>query len=228
VEGEIFETYPGLREIPGLVHGFTLRRAGVDVCGERAAVLGRLQGHLEEAVQALGYKWDDVATGEQVHGAETQEVGLGIEPKDVIPGVDALMTDREDILLGVFVADCAAVYLVDQRRGAIGLAHSGNKGTELGIVPGTIEAMGVRYGTDVADLIVQVSPCIRPPAYEIDFAGEIRKQCEAVGVKADRIYDEGISTADDLGRYYSYRVERGKTGRMLALLGKRAGFRGDD
>ena len=37
------------------------------------------------------------------------------------------------------------------------------------------------------------------------------------GVK--EIHDSGVCTACDLDRYYSYRAEKGKTGRMLALFG---------
>ncbi|PYL69986.1 MAG: hypothetical protein DMF22_10430, partial [Verrucomicrobia bacterium] len=62
-----------------------------------------------------------------------------------------------------------------------------------------------------------LSPCIRPPHYELDFAAEIVRQCRALGVK--EIHDPAVCTACDLDCYYSYRAEKGKTGRMLALLG---------
>jgi copper oxidase (laccase) domain-containing protein len=227
VDDKTYETFAALEALPAFVHGFTLRCPGVDVAAERGQVLDRLRGHLEAAVVALGYGWDDVVTGEQVHGSEVRAVDSAFKARHGVPGVDALITDRPDILLGVFVADCAAVYLVDRRRGVIGLAHSGKKGTELGIVPRTIAAMEACYGTDAADLCVQVSPCIRPPHYEVDFAREIRNQCEAAGVAAEEVHDEGTSTAGHLKRYYSYRMEKGKTGRMLALLGVRAGSRGE-
>jgi copper oxidase (laccase) domain-containing protein len=51
----------------------------------------------------------------------------------------------------------------------------------------------------------------------VDFAAEIVRQCRALRVQ--HIHDSGICTACDLGRYYSYRAEKGKTGRMLAVLG---------
>jgi hypothetical protein len=63
---------------------------------------------------------------------------------------------------------------------------------------------------------VQLSPCIRPPHYEIDFAAKILRQCREVGVK--EVHDCGVCTACDLQNYYSYRAEKGRTGRMLALL----------
>jgi copper oxidase (laccase) domain-containing protein len=77
--------------------------------------------------------------------------------------------------------------------------------------------MTERFGSHPANMIVQLSPCIRPPHYQVDFAAEIRQQCRALGVQ--HIHDSGTCTACDLGRYYSYRAEKGKTGRMLAVIG---------
>ena len=53
--------------------------------------------------------------------------------------------------------------------------------------------------------------------YEVDFAAQIVRQCRALGVK--EIHDPAVCTACDLDRYYSYRAEKGKTGRMVALIG---------
>ncbi|MDB4412825.1 polyphenol oxidase family protein, partial [bacterium] len=63
-----------------------------------------------------------------------------------------------------------------------------------------------------------------PPHYEIDFAATIREQALDAGVPPTRYHDIGLCTASDLGRFYSYRIEKGNTGRMLALLGKLRGF----
>jgi copper oxidase (laccase) domain-containing protein len=73
------------------------------------------------------------------------------------------------------------------------------------------------FGSKPSDLIVQLSPCIRPPHYEIDFAAKIIEQVRNHGV--EKIYDSGVCTACHVDRYYSYRAEKGRTGRMLALLG---------
>ena len=74
-----------------------------------------------------------------------------------------------------------------------------------------------RFGSNTAELIVQLSPCIHPPHYEVDFAAEILRQCRSLGVQ--QIHDSGTCTACDLQRYYSYRAEKGITGRMLAVIG---------
>jgi copper oxidase (laccase) domain-containing protein len=65
-------------------------------------------------------------------------------------------------------------------------------------------------------LVVQLSPCVRPPFYEVDFAAHIVTPLKDAGVR--QISDSGENTGADLERYYSYRMERGLTGRMLAFL----------
>ena len=152
-------------------------------------------------------------TAEQVHG---NKIALVDENTNTpVLGVDGLITGCPGLCLGIYGADCAAVYLVDLKHHTIGLVHSGKKGTELEIVPAAIKAMHFHFETDPKDLVIQISPCIRPPSYEIDFAAEIRDQAKRNGVL--QIHDCGTCTATDLHRYYSYRSENGKTGRMLAL-----------
>ncbi|MBA2432263.1 MAG: laccase domain-containing protein, partial [Chthoniobacterales bacterium] len=73
-----------------------------------------------------------------------------------------------------------------------------------------------QFGSEPKDLIVQLSPCIRPPHYEIDFAAEIIRQSRDQGVT--QVHDSGVCTACEISSYYSYRLEKGRTGRMLALL----------
>ena len=140
----------------------------------------------------------------------------GVDRRE-FPACDGIITNQRGVAVGIYVADCCAVYIVDPTTPAIGLVHSGRKGTELGVVTNAIRQMIERFGSDPADLVVQISPCIRPPHYEIDFAAEIIQQCRALDVQ--HIHDSGTCTACDLGRYYSYRAEKGKTGRMLAVLG---------
>jgi hypothetical protein len=77
--------------------------------------------------------------------------------------------------------------------------------------------METAFGAEPPEMIALLGPCIRPPHYEVDFAAEILRQCREAGVGT--IVDPGINTAADTARYYSYRAEKGRTGRMLAMLG---------
>ena len=114
------------------------------------------------------------------------------------------------------MADCAAVYVADRKGRAIALLHSGRAGTEANITRRTIRLMTEAFGIGPADLAVHISPCIRPPLYETDFAAAILRQAREAGV--GEVVDDGICTGKNVARYYSYRVERGRTGRMLAAL----------
>jgi len=212
----LWETYPSLEGM-GLRQRFLLRHPEIDVDGERAEVLQRLRPWHEDQVRNLGFVPSTLQLAEQVHGPSVAvaEPGGGLAA-----GADALVAKAPGVLLGIYVADCAAVYLADPVSGAFGLVHSGKKGTELGIVPAALAAMNAHFGACVAEVRVQISPCIRPPAYEVDFAAEIRRQCLEAGVQPGHLTDAGVCTSGDLRRYYSYRMEKGRTGRMLALLGK--------
>ena len=155
-----------------------------------------------------------LATAEQIHGREVALVG--VSDRFPAPGCDGLLTTARGICLGIYVADCAAVYIADRFSRGIALIHSGKKGTELGIVAHAVEKLCDATGGLPADLVVQIGPCIRPPHYETDFAAEIVRQAAAAGVR--EIHDCGICTASDSAAYYSYRREMGQTGRMLALM----------
>ncbi len=215
------EQFEALRALPR-PHGFTGRVVGLDVQADRALALERLRGYHREAQDHLGLGDLPLLTAEQVHGREVAVVRQGEALPDVLPspGMDGIVTDRADVCLGIYVADCCAVYLVDPVRHAIGLVHAGKKGAEMGIVPAAIAAMTQAFGSRAADLIVQLSPCIRPPWYETNFSDLIVTQCREASV--EQIHDCGTCTAADPERYYSYRRERGRTGRMLALLAQRS------
>lgn len=208
------ETFSPLNAFPWVLHGFIQRVPGVDVNHEREEAMARLAESHTRIREGLGMGGCRFVTAEQVHGNGIAVVGASGASQ--CPGVDGLVTNQPGICLGIYVADCGPVYLLDPVRRAIGLVHSGKKGTELGIVSEAIAAMGVQFGSKAADLVAVLGPCIRPPHYDLDFAADIVRQCEVAG--AGKIHDSGANTGADLERYYSYRVEKGRTGRMLALL----------
>lgn len=208
-----YETFPALSALP-VLHAFTGRVPGLNVKIDRAAALSRLADHHAEIRSHIGAGARQFITAEQVHGAAVAVVETG----ETVPvsGVDALITDDPAVCLGIYVADCGPVWLVDPVRRAIGCIHSGRKGTELGITTAAIEAMAKNFGSVRSDIIAQIGPCIRPPNYEVDFAAGILRQCREAGLTA--VHDCARCTAADSNRYYSYRREKGQTGRMLALL----------
>jgi polyphenol oxidase len=210
------EHFPALEAVPGLVHGFTRRVPGIEMSHDKAEALARLDGIHREIRRGHGLDAMPFMTAQQVHGKQIAVIRSASAENNCFQKCDGIVTNQAGICLGIYVADCCAVYLVDPVRRAIGLVHSGKKGTELGIASAAIETLAAQFGSRPSDLIVQLSPCIRPPHYEIDFAAEIVRQCREAGV--DAVNDSAICTACDLKRYYSYRAEKGRTGRMLAFL----------
>ncbi len=213
-----FEQFPALSAIEICRHVFAQRIPGIEVSHDKAKALNRLDAAHREIRRAIGIGDWPLFTAQQIHGNKVGVIDncsrgpVGREFR----GCDGIITNHRGIMLGVYVADCCAVYIIDPKTPAIGLVHSGRKGTELGVITNAITQMVERFGSNPAELIVQLSPCIRPPHYEIDFAANIAEQCRALGVR--QIHDSGICTACHVDLYYSYRVEKGKTGRMLALL----------
>ena len=212
-------TFPSLQSLEGFAHAFTLRHPDIDVKVDREEALRRLEAWHHEVVAELGFPVSRLATACQVHG---KGIAVIDSPTGApLANMDGLVSNQPGIMIGIYVADCCAVYLADPVTGAFGVLHSGKKGTEQNITGEAITLMQERFGTKPENLVVQLSPCIRPPVYEVDFAADIREQARVAGVPASNVHDDGTCTSSDPDRFYSYRMEKGKTGRMLALLGRR-------
>src|SRR5438105_4175082 len=121
------ERFPAIDALEDALHAFILRVPGLDVRTDREMALQRLDAFHEIARRSFGTRQFRIA--EQVHGNSAAVVTVESAPKSA--RVDALLTRDPDVLLGIYVADCCAVYLVDPKRRAIGLVHSGRKGTAL-------------------------------------------------------------------------------------------------
>jgi polyphenol oxidase len=209
------ERFPALEALEDVLHGFILRVPGLDVRADREIALRRLETFHEVARRTFGPR--QVCLAEQIHGNSVAVVTA--DSAAMSARTDGLITRDPRVLLGIHVADCCAVFLVDPRRTAVGLVHSGKKGTELNIAGAAVERMVSEFGSDPTDLVAQLSPCIRPPHYEVDFAAQIVRDLKRAGLS--QIFDCGEDTGADLEKYYSYRMEKGRTGRMLALLAVR-------
>jgi polyphenol oxidase len=206
------QRFPALQNLTSVQHGFILRVPGLDVRMDRALALARISCHHQAVLEQLGDR--GLRTSEQIHGNGVAVIDIHSPEKT--GGVDALITGDPQVILGIYVADCCAIYFADPVESAIALAHSGRKGTEQNIAAATVDRMIMAFGSDPHNLIVQLSPCIRPPFYEVDFAAQIVSQLREAGVR--QIHDCGANTGGDLERFYSYRMEKSFTGRMLAYL----------
>ncbi|PYK89974.1 MAG: hypothetical protein DME40_09250 [Verrucomicrobia bacterium] len=212
-----FEKFQALNVLAMCRHIFTRRIPGIHVSHDKEEALKRLESAHLEIRNAIGIGDWPLLTAQQIHGDKIACVNAMVETDREFSGCDGIITNQRGVTLGIYVADCCAVYLVDRKQRAAALIHSGKKGTNLRIVSKAIAQMHEKFSIEPQDLIAQLSPCIRPPHYEVDFAADIIRQCQTAGL--NEIHDSGVCTACNLDAYYSYRAEKGRTGRMLALLG---------
>jgi YfiH family protein len=189
----------------GVPHCFTRRQDRIETSPEKLGALLALENFDFRLLCQAG----------QPHGCAVAVVD-STHRNSRVPDVDALVTNDRLLTLAIRTADCGPVYFFDPEHRAIGLAHSGRKGTEQNICGEVVRIMGETFGSRPEAMVAALGPCIRPPRYEIDFAAAIGRQCREAGI-AD-FYDCGLDTGADLARFYSYRMEKGKTGRHFAAL----------
>ena len=154
-------------------HGFATRAGGVSAppfdtfnlggkWGDVPARVAENRRRLERAAGAPLF----VAT--QVHGVVIARVRSGDTPADVARvQADGLCTDRADVGLAVFVADCIPALVADPRTGAFAAVHAGWRGTLAGALPAAVRALGEHFGARAADLRVALGPAIGPCCFEV-------------------------------------------------------------
>jgi YfiH family protein len=199
-----FETFAPLSRVPFVTHAFTLRTSDDTKADDFEA----------RALLTLGFVSNRFVSAEQTHGNGVAAVFETTGER--VPMVDALVTNTKDLPLVIRCADCAAVFIVDRHTPVIALVHSGKKGTLANVVGNTLTVMRQRFGTDPGDCLSLIGPSIGPCHYEMDIWSGIEGQLREAGVR--EIHNPRICTACHLDRYFSYRAERGHTGRMLAVL----------
>lgn len=190
-KGEVvYLTYPALEETGVVRHGFSTRLGGVSQGIYASMNLSFSRGDEREAVlenyrriaEAIGFDWENIVTSDQTHTTNVRVVtesdrGCGLTKPRPYRDVDGMITDVPGLVLATFYADCVPLYLVDPVKKAIGLSHSGWKGTAGKIGLATVQAMQREYGTDPKDLVAAVGPSICQECYEVggDVIGEFEK-----------------------------------------------------
>jgi len=172
-------------------HMFTTRLGGVSTGICESMNLHRFMGddkaHVRENYRRvskyMGAPLTRFVISYQVHSpnvfvATEESAGNGMTREWEYRDVDGAVTNVRGMPLGIFLADCVPVYFVDPVKKAIGLSHSGWKGTVGRISRATIDRMRENYGTDPADLVVGIGPSICQDCYEVspDVAEVFRKE----------------------------------------------------
>ncbi|MDO4490475.1 MAG: peptidoglycan editing factor PgeF [Lachnospiraceae bacterium] len=180
-QGEVvWLSYEKLDSMDWLINGFSTRLGGVSEGIFASMNLSFTRGDSQEAVfenyrrisDALGFRPEQIVTSDQTHTTNVRVVGSGdcgsgITRERDFRDVDGMITDEPGVVLATFYADCVPLYFVDPVNRAIGLSHSGWRGTVNRMGRETIRLMTERYGTDPADLITAIGPSICQDCYEV-------------------------------------------------------------
>lgn len=178
-----FLTYKRLEEIPFIKHGFSTRLGGVSkgIFNSMNLALNRgdktqdVMTNYNRLCKSIGLDADTLVASSQDHNTfvrvvTEKEYGTGItKPKD-IESVDALVTNRPNVTLVTYYADCTPLFFIDTKKKAIGLAHAGWRGTVGRIGQKVVEKMVSEFDTNPADLVCAIGPAIGLCCYEVDKA----------------------------------------------------------
>lgn len=103
----------------------------------------------------------------QVHGTVILEVTDPMTTRDMLEGVDALVTDVPGVAISVRTADCIPVLLYDPVHRAVAAVHDGWRGTVQRLSQKVIDFMYERYGTNASDLKAVIGPGIGPESFQV-------------------------------------------------------------
>ena len=181
IEKEVpYLEYPLLTDTKIVHHGFSTRLGGVSQGCYASMNLSFTRGDDEAAVRenyhriakSIGVKCENMVLSQQTHTTNVRVVtekdkGKGIVKPLDYSDVDGMVTNIHGICLVTFYADCVPLYFVDPVQKAIGLSHSGWRGTVGKIGKETIRKMEEQYGSDPKDILAAVGPSICKDCYEV-------------------------------------------------------------
>ncbi|MBQ9832471.1 MAG: peptidoglycan editing factor PgeF [Clostridia bacterium] len=239
-------------------HGFTGRTGGVsegpydslNFSLSRPDNMQNVKKNYELMAYAANFEPESIAIVSYEHGdgvCRVSEKDRGSAPNTSksLPPCDGIITNDPLVTLVTLHADCGALFFVDPKNRAVGLAHAGWRGTLLRIAAKVVSAMQNEFGSQPEDIIAAAGPCICGECYEVDeelaakFINEfkteniIRRKCgksyldmslcvliqlAQAGVNAKNITLFDACTYEMKESFFSYRRDKGQTGAMAAFM----------
>ena len=186
-------------------HGFSTRKGGVSAGIFSSMNLNFKRGDNPDAVMenyrrmaaALNMRVEDMVLSDQTHTTNVRVIteedrGKGILRPQDYSDVDGMITNVPGIVLVTSYADCVPLYFVDPVRKAIGLSHSGWKGTVGHIGQKTVWKMHEVYGSEPKDIVAAIGPSICQSCYEVsDDVAEAFRANFTADEAADILLDKG-------------------------------------
>lgn len=238
----------------GFANGFSTRTGGVSAFPENSLNLAGYDEDSEENIAENRRRFLNVfdknyalASVWQIHSADVRVVRDLADAADGNFKMDALVSDAENVLLGVKTADCVPVLVADTKTKAFAAIHAGWRGTVQSIVINAIEKLKENYGTNPKDLICAIGPAATCKNYEIgqdvidafrenfpdsetlftptkqnhaliDLHTANNQQLKSIGVLPENIYVAPLCTMERNDLFFSYRKEKKLYGKTGRLM----------
>ncbi len=178
--GVTYLAFPVLEALPLVSHSFSTRLGGVsegiystmNFTFTRGDNHSHVMENYRRMARVLGVDAEKMVLSYQTHTTNVRIVTEADEGKGIVRerdyrDVDGMVTNVPGITLVTFYADCVPLYLVDPVHRAIGLSHSGWRGTVNRMGQKTLEAMEKEYGTKPSDVICCIGPSICQDCFEV-------------------------------------------------------------
>ncbi|MGD9568796.1 MAG: peptidoglycan editing factor PgeF [Sedimentibacter sp.] len=257
-QGFKYITFPSFEKYDNLVHCFTTRKGGVSQGSFESMNIGFSTGDRDENIKRnieimaenLGINVEDIVETNQTHTNNikyvTEEHKGRVFGETAFKDVDGIYTDKRNLALMSFHADCTPVFFYDPVKKVIALAHAGWRGTLLNIAGIMVKALVKNFNSDPKDIITAIGPSLGACCFEVDkdvadmFLDEneeLKKFMEIKGIKyhfnlweinkyllmregikEENIEISGICTKCNNDMFFSHRVQGGKRGLMAGIL----------
>ena len=178
--GVSYWVFRNLEESGIVRHGFSTRMGGVsdgylgtmNLSFTRGDDPACVRENFRRMGEAIGFRTEDLVLSDQTHTTNVRLVteedrGKGFTRELDYRDVDGLITDTPGLMLATFYADCVPLYFVDPVHRAIGLSHSGWKGTVHRMGKVTLEKMKEAFGTRPEEVLAAIGPSICQDCYEV-------------------------------------------------------------
>ena len=189
--------------LPGLRHGYFMRRGGVCQGLQDGRVNDLSAGFsptadtdaIRENRKRIEYEFGaPFVSARQVHGAEVLTVTDLWDAADKPREADGLVTNMRHLGLGILTADCGPILFADMEAGVVGACHAGWRGLKAGVVEATLAAM-INLGARRDKTIAALGPCLSRASYEVsldypsNFAGMLKhhRSYFRASVKRDKL-----------------------------------------
>lgn len=241
-----------------LIHGFTTKNGGVSNPPFSSLNMGlssqddpqSIKENYRIILSALGVEDRDRYMTKQIHSDQIFVVNEEASVKEnFISGYDGLLTDRDDVVLMTYYADCVPLFLYDPVKGTGGVVHSGWKGTTKQVGKRMVEKMVELYGSSPEDIRAGIGPSAgiccyevgpdviegfswldtlevyltptRENHYKIDLKGINKYILEEAGLLPEHIEVSSLCSMCTPDLLYSYRRDRPYNGLMSAIFALR-------